>query len=332
MDLYSQLFPYTPEDTLDFIRDDPIELIYIKIEKIRGTLNKFITHLLMFNPNSKRKMMWMFIKLEFNISGVIIYFPDFLKVLEDNFKEQLRGFLYNILLKIENNQELRNRTEFLSYPQRNLIDKGFFFTMERESPGFSNHLVYLSHIKRYLWASEFCKNKIVMDAGCGMGFGSKLISKFSKNVYAFDISSDAILSAKKLYNAPNILWETGDLCCLDIEDKQFDIIISFDVIEHLERKKISIFLKEMYRLLKPDGLFLISTPNKEYTRGRKRSDFHLSEMNIEEFHNCLTPVFKKGVSLFGQRGYTGNLEIEQEFNITQEALKLDDTILAICKK
>lgn len=78
-------------------------------------------------------------------------------------------------------------------------------------------------------------------------------------------------------------------------NKQFDTVISFEVIEHVSSPDK--FLQKVYKLLKPDGIAIISTPNKPiYTIVAKLVDggkdpTHISEMSYKEFENLFSKYF-----------------------------------------
>ena len=66
------------------------------------------------------------------------------------------------------------------------------------SKNLNDYIIYLTHMATYEFAEKYCKNKIVLDFGCGTGYGSYFISKIAKKVIAVDISKEAIDSCKKI--------------------------------------------------------------------------------------------------------------------------------------
>ena len=100
------------------------------------------------------------------------------------------------------------------------------FTGERASLGDTPYPVLQLHLNRYYFASNFCKNKVVLDAACGEGYGSYIIAKNAKNVVGLDISKQSILSARERYGkARNIDFVLGDVRYLPFKDEVFDIYI-----------------------------------------------------------------------------------------------------------
>ena len=141
----------------------------------------------------------------------------------------------------------------------------------------------------------------VLDLGCGAGHGSNMLSKKYTKVTGLDISKEAVSYAKEHWDAPNITFVEGDSMNIPFEDNTFDVVASFEVFEHLHdwRK----FLSEIKRVLKPNGLVYISTPNKTlYSPGTKKpiNPHHVFEMTIPEFKEALSGYFKIE-EFYGQR-------------------------------
>jgi len=99
----------------------------------------------------------------------------------------------------------------------------------------------------------------VLEIGCGSGsFAKLLIQRFPTiQLTAVDISDQAITNAKK--NIPGIDFQVADAQNLQFEDSSFDFVISCETLEHIpEPKKM---LKEMHRVLKKSGRFILTTEN-----------------------------------------------------------------------
>lgn len=158
----------------------------------------------------------------------------------------------------------------------------------------------LEHLIRY----EFVQgdiNKVVLDIGCGSGHGSNTLSKKFKTVHGVDISQDAIDYAKSNWQQPNIIFQTGDSLNIPFPDNTFDVVVAFEVFEHLT--DWNRFLAEIKRVLKSDGLVYISTPNKTlYSPGTKKpiNPHHIFEMTIPEFREALLSYYKIE-NIYGQR-------------------------------
>jgi SAM-dependent methyltransferase len=165
------------------------------------------------------------------------------------------------------------------------------FTGERVVPGLVDANLLNEHLARYRFAARFARGRRVLDAGCGTGYGSAELAREAAEVTAVDLSAEAVEYARERYAAPNLTFQTGD--CLSLPDGPFDLIVAFEVIEHLaEWPK---FLLEARRVLAPEGIFLVSTPNRlYYTESRGTSGenpFHVHEFEYEEYRARLEEHF-----------------------------------------
>jgi SAM-dependent methyltransferase len=122
-------------------------------------------------------------------------------------------------------------------------------------------LVQAEQVGRYRWAASFCAGRRVLDAGCGIGYGSELLRRAgASDVVALDISEAALELAKSIVSA-GVTCELGDVGSLSHDDDSFDVIVCFDVIEQVD--DLERVLDELARVLRPGGLLLISTPNRD---------------------------------------------------------------------
>jgi ubiquinone/menaquinone biosynthesis C-methylase UbiE len=158
----------------------------------------------------------------------------------------------------------------------------------------------LEHLIRYKFVAGN-SNQIALDIGCGSGHGSSTLAQKFKEVHGVDISHEAIDYAKTYWQQPNINFKVGDSLNIPFPDNTFDVVVAFEVFEHLTdwRK----FLSEIKRVLKPDGIVYISTPNKTlYSPGTKKpiNPHHIFEMTIPEFKAALSEFFALK-TIYGQR-------------------------------
>jgi len=169
-----------------------------------------------------------------------------------------------------------------------------------------DNIIYNEHLIRYRLAGEFVKEKIVLDIACGSGYGAKILAKKgAKEVIAIDIDEKSIKKAKENFREEKVEYIVGD--CLDtkLEDKKFDTIVSFETIEHLKNQDK--YLEELKRVLKDDGLIVVSTPNREVF-GNK-NPFHVHEFTKKEFEELLKKYFQY-VQIFEQRnGLASSIQI-----------------------
>lgn len=127
------------------------------------------------------------------------------------------------------------------------------FTGERFIPEKTDGIIATEHYHRYLAVMEFLKknsDKVVLDAASGSGYGTNLISKFSKKVYGIDISIEAVEYAKNNFSRDNIEFLNSSIESLPFEDNTIDVIVSFETIEHVDLTAQNKFLNEINRVLK----------------------------------------------------------------------------------
>ena len=173
------------------------------------------------------------------------------------------------------------------------------FTGERVIPGQVDDDLLNEHLARYAFAARLSRRKQVLDAGCGAGYGSAELARTATAVLGIDSSAEAIAFARAQYPAPNLRFEEADCSALPAPDGSIDLLVAFEVIEHLQDWRA--FLREARRVLAPAGQFIVSTPNKLYyseSRGRSGPNpFHVHEFEFEEFRAELGELFPY-VSLF----------------------------------
>jgi ubiquinone/menaquinone biosynthesis C-methylase UbiE len=154
------------------------------------------------------------------------------------------------------------------------------------------------HLKRYLFAQPYCTGKVVLDAACGTGYGSAELARVATRVVGVDLDEQAVEYARSRYGGDNIEFESMDVTALRFADESFDAVVSFEAIEHLEDG--AAFLREVVRVLRPSGTFIVSTPNAARTTEHPANPFHRVEYAREDFARLLAQHFQM-VELFGQR-------------------------------
>lgn len=168
-------------------------------------------------------------------------------------------------------------------------------TGERLIPELHKHsLTYGEHLSRYLSVTEIVKGKKVLDVACGVGYGTQLLAKTAKEVDGADISEEAINYAKEHYQAKNVTFTVSDATALPYKTGEFDVVVSFETIEHITNQVA--FVKEVRRVLKPGGVFVVSTPNDdEFMEG---NEFHVHEFDLAEMKKVVGKAFKNSQLYF----------------------------------
>jgi O-antigen biosynthesis protein len=166
------------------------------------------------------------------------------------------------------------------------------------------NIIYDEHLIRYRLAAQLAKGKKVLDIACGSGYGANILSEAgAEKVVAIDKSPEAVAAAQKKYStavthpvSPGAIHPSRDGIIFKIGDAEdnkepeefFDLAVSFETIEHLSDPEK--YLAEIFRVLKKEGIALISTPNREVF-GQK-NPFHLKEFTRGEFEEALKKYFK----------------------------------------
>jgi len=130
---------------------------------------------------------------------------------------------------------------------------------ERVLSGRTPQLLVLEHLVRYRFAARFAGTCKVLDVGCGSGHGASLLAQEANRVVGIDSAPEAIFYAQKNYLRANLTFALGDCRSLPFRDRIFDLVVMFEVIEHVAEQKQS--LSEIQRVLTPDGMLILSTPN-----------------------------------------------------------------------
>lgn len=185
------------------------------------------------------------------------------------------------------------------------LKKEELISTERYTPQIESLEISYEHWHRYLSITPFIKGKKVLDVGCGEGYGTNLIAKYAARAVGVDIDEKVILKAQKKYKKRNLKFMTGRASNLQIEkNNAFDIVVSFETIEHLTAKKQQEFLTSVKGVLRKNGQFIVSTPDKKnYSDVRNyQNPYHKKEFYKEEFIKFLKNYFKY-VNIFGQKIY-----------------------------
>ncbi len=185
------------------------------------------------------------------------------------------------------------------------------FTGERFVPTENGEIRY-EHMHRYAWAAGLCGGKDVLDIASGEGYGSTLLAGCARSVVGVDISAAAVAHALQKYAATtNLRFEQGSVTAIPLASASVDVVVSFETVEHLTEQ--SQMLAELKRVLRPDGLLVISSPNRKvYSDDRNyTNEFHVKELYFHEFDALLRQQFDS-IAYLGQRLTTGSLVLPME--------------------
>ena len=172
-------------------------------------------------------------------------------------------------------------------------------TGERMIPPKEGELsvVYEHHKYAYEETLQYVADKMVLDVGCGTGYGVKICSETAKYVVGMDYNISAIKYCNDNFALGNNSFLNSNALLLPFRTQSFDIAITFQVIEHISDSKK--FIDELKRVVKPSGLIIISTPNvADSVKGNIGNPFHINEMGYDDLADLLRKSFES-FNIFG---------------------------------
>lgn len=174
--------------------------------------------------------------------------------------------------------------------------------------------VTIEHLHRYAVALQYANSKTVLDIACGEGYGSNLLATVAKQVVGVDISAETIEAAKIKYKPGNLDFICGSTSGIPAADNYFDVVVSYETIEHHnEHDKM---MQEIKRVLKKDGLLIISSPDKKFYTDKRnyKNPFHIKELYFQDFKQLVLNYFSN-VHCFFQNNIVGSFIIPEDFEL-----------------
>ncbi|WP_428341709.1 class I SAM-dependent methyltransferase [Mycobacterium sp.] len=167
-------------------------------------------------------------------------------------------------------------------------DAALPLTGERTIPGLDvENYWFRRHEVVYQQLAQRCVGRDVLEAGCGEGYGADLIADVARQVTAVDYDEATVAHVREHY--PRVRVIQGNLAELPQPDQSCDVVVNFQVIEHLWDQPQ--FVRECARVLRPSGVLMMSTPNRiTFSPGRDTpiNPFHTRELNAQELTELLS--------------------------------------------
>ncbi|HII00168.1 TPA: class I SAM-dependent methyltransferase [Methanosarcinaceae archaeon] len=184
---------------------------------------------------------------------------------------------------------------------------------EQALPGMHKYLQsgwYKYMIGRYLFSLKFVRNKLVLDTACGLGWGSYLISDYPKYLMSVDIDDKSLDFAKKQWKSNEIEFKKMSILELSKLNTNFDVVLSYEVIEHLEYYDGLTYVNEVSKVLNSKGIFILSPyfpdNEKDARMAEKKNKFHPHIYTKNEMNSILQK------NDFSRIKYYGDLIIRAE--------------------
>jgi len=165
-------------------------------------------------------------------------------------------------------------------------------------PGFKDRWLGLkrSHYKkklyeRYKFINKFIGGKKVLDVPCGVGWGTSLL-RGSDFVIGIDISNEAISYAKTRYENKNRKFYVGDMQAINLRDNSVDVVVCLEGFEHVSKDIGAKFIAESKRVLREDGLLIMTCPVLNERGKSTGNPYHISEYPEDELIEILNKHFR----------------------------------------
>jgi SAM-dependent methyltransferase len=194
------------------------------------------------------------------------------------------------------------------------------FTGERYVPGTAGEIAH-EHWHRYAFARRFVAGRRVADVACGEGYGSALLAETAASVVGVDIDAATLAHARSAYaTRANVRFLEGSASALPLGDASVDVVVSFETIEHVDAEDQPRMIAEFARVLTPDGIVVLSSPNRpEYSDARGHvNPFHRHELDRDELNGLVEPHFP-AQRWHRQRRYFGSALWSEQPGTTYEA-------------
>ncbi len=173
----------------------------------------------------------------------------------------------------------------------------------------SDNPIHQRLLKAYVIAKEKVHGNL-LEVGCGEGRGVSLLIPKAEKFSAIDKIEAIVEGLKKKFPEGDFI--SGNIPPLPYPDNTFDCVVSFQVIEHIADDHL--YLKEISRVLKPNGLALITTPNRPMSLSR--NPWHEREYTAEE----LTLLAKKYFSEVEMKGIAGNDKVMKYYERNKKSV------------
>lgn len=187
------------------------------------------------------------------------------------------------------------------------------FLPEQAEENIEQWILFQKHFFAYTLANKFIKQGArVLEIGCGDGYGANYLVANGANVLGIDVDIHSINYAQKKYQNTELSFQHYNGEKINCEPHSFDMVISFQVMEHV--KDVNNYLGNIKQMLKPDGIYIITTPSRTYrlSPGQKPNNpFHLREYDSVSLKKAVEEIFPDA-KIYGISAIKEVIDIEKE--------------------
>jgi len=222
---------------------------------------------------------------------------------------KLKNDFYKFYFRIYYYKEykrLKNKIDFiLQYNEKNL-NLSQYDQEEQALPGFTKYKKnnwYRYMFGRYIFSLKYIQTKNVIDTACGAGWGSYLISDFPSSIDSIDINDNALNFAKKTWDSNKLNFMSHSILEIDKLNKEYDVVLSYEVIEHLKYDDGVIYLQQISKSLSQNGYLIMSSYfpllKKDALKEMKKNKYHLYIYTKKEIIKLLKDNGFRNVKFYG---------------------------------
>ena len=211
------------------------------------------------------------------------------------------NLLNNLYTKLVTDSLTKEQVEhILSINQNHPLLQNVLTEEERALPGNSRFLRtswYKSMLTRYAFAMHHSQGKSVLDTCSGLGWGAYLLEAVAKDLTCIELDTNAIEAAKNLWSYQKCVMQQGSVLEMPFPDNSFDVVTAIESIEHFDLDAATTYRNEIYRVLKPNGMLIGSTPLPLTEEGVRHeldnNPYHLYVFTPTELSKFLQKTFSK---------------------------------------
>jgi 2-polyprenyl-3-methyl-5-hydroxy-6-metoxy-1,4-benzoquinol methylase len=177
---------------------------------------------------------------------------------------------------------------------------------EQSLPGLDRYYktnYYQYMLGRYLYSIKYIAGKSVLDCGCGFGWGSYLISDYPGTILSIDLNKAALDFANATWKDEKLNFKRHSVLDLESLNQQFDVILAYELIEHLRFDDGELFIKKTGKVLNKKGVLILSSwfplSQKRGQKSELQNEYHLHIYARKEIGDLLNKAGYSKVRFLG---------------------------------